>query len=42
MSGLGVPGMKERVEMNNGTFELSSIPNQGIKIEIIVPVINKS
>jgi two-component system, NarL family, sensor histidine kinase UhpB len=42
MSGLGVTGMKERVEMNNGTFELSSVPNKGIKIEVVVPVINKS
>jgi two-component system, NarL family, sensor histidine kinase UhpB len=39
MSGLGVPGMKERVEMNNGTFELTSESGKGIKIEIIVPVI---
>jgi len=38
MSGLGLPGMKERVEMNNGTFELTSEKNKGIKIEIIVPV----
>ncbi|MBL1142387.1 MAG: hypothetical protein HND53_10185 [Proteobacteria bacterium] len=38
MSGLGLPGMKERVEMNNGTFELTSIHGKGIKIEIVVPV----
>lgn len=39
MSGLGLPGIKERVEMNNGTFELTSEKGKGIKIEIIVPVI---
>ncbi len=39
MSGLGLPGMKERIEMNGGTFELTSETAKGIKIEIIVPVI---
>lgn len=39
MSGLGLPGMKERIEMNGGTFELTSETGKGIKIEIIVPVI---
>lgn len=42
MSGLGLSGMKERVEMNNGTFELTSVLNQGIKIKIVVPVIIKN
>jgi two-component system, NarL family, sensor histidine kinase UhpB len=41
MSGLGLPGIKERVEMNNGTYELISEKNNGLKIEIIVPVIIK-
>ena len=39
MSGLGLPGMKERVEMNGGTFKLTSDTNDGLRIEIIVPVI---
>lgn len=37
MPGLGLLGMKERVEMNNGTFELTSETNNGITIEIIIP-----
>ncbi len=41
-SGLGLSGMKERAEINDGTFELTSNVNNGIKIEIIVPVITKS
>lgn len=40
MTGMGLPGIKERVEMNSGTFELSSETDKGIKIEIIVPVNN--
>jgi len=39
MSGLGLPGMKERVEMNNGLFELTSELGNGIKIEVIVPMV---
>lgn len=42
MSGLGLPGMKERVEMNGGTFELTSVSGSGVTIDIIVPVIIKS
>ncbi len=38
MSGLGLPGMKERIEMNGGVFQLSSEKNKGIKIQINVPV----
>lgn len=38
MTGMGVPGMKERVEMNSGTFEITSEANVGTKIKIIVPV----
>jgi two-component system sensor histidine kinase UhpB len=41
MSGLGLPGMKERVEMNNGTFELSKNSTTGLKINVIVPVITE-
>ncbi len=40
-TGLGMSGMKERAEMNGGTFELSSEPGKGIKIEIYIPVKNK-
>ncbi len=39
MSGLGLPGMKERAEMNGGIFELTSDANNGTRIEVIVPVI---
>lgn len=39
MSGLGLPGMKERAEMNEGTFEIFNKENKGLKIEVIVPVI---
>lgn len=39
MTGLGLPGMRERVEMNGGRFELTSEINHGIMIEIVIPVI---
>lgn len=38
MNGLGLPGMKERVEMNHGTFELISEPNIGLTINISIPI----
>ena len=38
LTGLGLPGMKERVEMNHGTFELSSEPGNGLAINIIIPI----
>ena len=38
MTGLGLPGMKERVEMNHGKFELTSEVNNGLTIDIIIPV----
>ncbi|MFT5396461.1 MAG: two-component system sensor histidine kinase UhpB [Gammaproteobacteria bacterium] len=38
MTGLGLPGMKERVEMNHGTFELISEPNNGLTINISIPI----
>tara|TARA_R110002072_G_scaffold122511_3_gene257160 strand:- start:32189 stop:33532 length:1344 start_codon:yes stop_codon:yes gene_type:complete len=38
MTGLGLPGMKERVEMNQGTFELVSEPNCGLGINISIPI----
>jgi two-component system, NarL family, sensor histidine kinase UhpB len=38
MTGLGLPGMKERVEMNNGTFELTSESGKGFKIDITAPI----
>ncbi len=34
MTGLGLPGMKERVEMNHGKFELTSEVNNGLTIDI--------
>jgi glucose-6-phosphate-specific signal transduction histidine kinase len=42
MTGLGLPGMKERAEMNGGVFEIESERNKGIKIKVIVPLIIKS
>ena len=38
MMGLGMSGMRERAEMNDGTFDLSSETDKGIKIEISIPV----
>ena len=38
MTGLGLPGMRERVEMNKGKFELTSETNNGITIEIVIPM----
>ena len=38
MTGLGLPGMKERVEMNHGKFELISEVNNGLTIDIIIPI----
>ncbi len=36
--GLGLSGMKERVEMNNGKFELTSDSERGIDINISIPL----
>lgn len=36
--GLGLSGMKERVEMNNGKFELTSDSEPGIEINISIPL----
>lgn len=41
MPGLGLLGMKERVEMNRGEFELTSEINNGITIKISIPMNNK-
>ena len=41
MTGLGLPGMKERVEMNHGTFDLISEPNNGLSIKISIPINHK-
>jgi two-component system, NarL family, sensor histidine kinase UhpB len=38
MTGLGLPGMKERVEMNHGKFELISEVNKGLTIDISIPI----
>lgn len=38
MAGLGLPGMRERVEMNHGSFEIKNKSDKGLKIEVIVPV----
>ena len=38
--GLGLLGMKERVEMHNGVFEFSSSQGNGFRISIVIPVDN--
>ncbi len=38
MTGLGLPGMKERVEMNHGVFDLISEPDNGLTIKIRIPI----
>lgn len=38
MTGLGLPGMKERVEMNQGSIEIKNKQDGGLRIEVIVPV----
>ena len=38
--GLGLLGMKERVEMHNGVFEFSSSQSNGFRISIVIPVDN--
>lgn len=42
VSGLGLSGMKERVEMNQGVIEINNRQDKGLKIEIIVPIKNES
>ena len=41
MSGLGLPGMKERAEMNGGHFEILSEVNEGVTINIVIPIHHK-
>jgi len=38
VTGLGLVGMRERVEMNNGRIELSSDANSGLRIDILIPI----
>lgn len=38
--GLGLLGMKERVEMHDGVFEFSSSQSNGFRISIVIPVDN--
>ncbi len=40
-SGLGMIGVRERVEALNGTFTLNTNPGEGTKIEISIPIINE-
>ena len=42
MTGLGLSGMKERVEMNQGSIEIKNKQDKGLKIEVIVPVKTES
>ncbi len=39
--GLGLLGMKERVEMNGGKFELTSELNNGVSIDIVIPLVTQ-
>jgi len=36
-SGFGVAGMRERVALLNGRFTLTSLPGQGVRIEVMIP-----
>ena len=38
--GLGLLGMQERVESMNGTFEIKSGIDQGVNIDILIPLKN--
>lgn len=40
--GLGLPGMKERVEMNQGKIEIKNKQDRGLRIEVNVPVKTES
>lgn len=40
--GYGVEGMKERVRLVNGTFEIQSVPGQGTRVTLRVPVPRQS
>jgi two-component system sensor histidine kinase UhpB len=42
MTGLGLPGMKERVEMNKGSIEIKNKQDRGLMIEVFVPVKTES
>jgi two-component system sensor histidine kinase UhpB len=37
-TGMGLPGMKERVEMNDGVFVITSEVGKGLTIEIYIPI----
>jgi two-component system, NarL family, sensor histidine kinase UhpB len=37
-TGLGLPGMRERVEMNNGVIEFTSNVDSGFSIDISIPI----
>ncbi len=39
--GVGILGMKERVELMGGTFFIDSAPGQGTRLSIKVPLVNK-
>jgi len=41
-SGLGLLGMQERVQALNGTFEIDSAINRGVKISIMIPLPRQS
>jgi PAS domain S-box-containing protein len=40
--GLGILGMKERVELNGGTFYIDSEPGEGTRISIRVPIMKRN
>lgn len=37
----GLVGMRERVELLNGTFQITSTPSQGTCLEVAIPLLNK-
>ena len=36
--GFGLPGMRERVAMAGGSFELTATPGMGVKVRAVIPV----
>ena len=38
IAGMGLRNMKERIESHNGTFDLTSVKNEGLSLKIFLPV----
>ena len=39
--GLGLLGMRERVEALNGTFRLHTAPGKGVELQIQIPMVER-